>query len=403
MLEKNLDKQLNIIKRGTVEIIQQDELEKKLKKSIQNNKPLIIKAGFDPSAPDLHLGHTVLLRKMRHFQELGHTVVFLIGDFTGRIGDPTGQSQIRKHLTKREVIINAKTYKKQIFKILDPKKTVVKFNSKWCERMSVEDFLKLSSNYTVARILERDDFQNRYKQNKPISMLEFIYPLIQGYDSVVLKADIELGGTDQKFNLLVGRELQKSYNQESQIVITMPILEGLDGVQKMSKSLNNYIGINEEPKNIYGKVMSVSDALMWKYYELLTDENVNNIKNDVEKDILHPKAAKERLAYIVTSFYWGEKSAKQAKEEFEKVFSQRQLPEKIQTITFPYKEIEIVKLLVSSNLCPSNSEARRLITQGAVKIDGEKCTKVDIILKLDTEKIVQVGKRQFAKIISKQQ
>ena len=296
---KDFDKQWELITRGAVEILVPEDLERKLKNSISSNMPLRIKAGFDPTAPDLHLGHTVLIQKLRHFQELGHEVIFLIGDFTGMIGDPSGQSETRRPLTQEEVMDNAKTYKQQIFKLLDPEKTVIEFNTHWLGRMSAGELIRLSARYTVARMLERDDFQKRYHDQKPISIHEFLYPLLQGYDSVALKADVELGGTDQKFNLLVGRDLQRDYGQEPQVVITLPLLEGTDGVQKMSKSLNNYIGIEEPPREIFGKIMSISDRLMMRYYELLSDldlAEINKLKEDMNKGYINPKDVKARLA-----------------------------------------------------------------------------------------------------------
>ncbi|MDD5496040.1 MAG: tyrosine--tRNA ligase, partial [Candidatus Omnitrophica bacterium] len=309
-MEKNLDKQLELIKRGAVEIIQSGELKKKLERAIKTNKALVIKAGFDPTAPDIHLGHTVLLRKLRHFQDLGHKVIFLIGDHTAMIGDPSGVSKTRPRLTKEEVEANAKTYQKQISKVLDMDKLEIRFNSEWLGKMDIGKIAELMSRYSVIRLLERDDFFNRYKEGKPISMLEFLYPLLQGYDSVALKADVELGGTDQKFNLLVGRDIQGLYNQEEQVVITMPLLEGLDGVQKMSKSLGNYVGINEPAKEMFGKLMSVSDELMYKYYELLTDEDTEKVKAEVKAQKLHPKEAKVNLAKIIVAQYHGADAAK---------------------------------------------------------------------------------------------
>ena len=394
----DIDKQLDLIKRGSIEIIREEELSLKLKESQRNRRPLHIKAGFDPSAPDIHLGHTVLLRKLKHFQELGHNVYFLIGDFTGRIGDPSGQTEMRKELSKEEVIKNAKTYKRQIFKILDPKRTRIVFNSKWYEKMAFDQVIKFLSKYTVARMLERDDFLNRFKDNKPISILEFIYPLIQGYDSVVLKADVELGGTDQKFNLLVGRELQREFGLTPQIVITMPLLEGTDGINKMSKSLNNYIGINESPKDIFGKVMSISDDLMWRYFELLTDLDLVSVKK------LHPKEAKLKLAAEITKEYHGDREAKLARQEFERVFKERELPQKItqQKLTIPSDKIPLVNLLdyglrilYTSN---SKNELRRLIKQRAVKVNSQTISNINYELEVNKEYLIQVGRRAFVKV-----
>ena len=395
----DVQEQLKIIKRGASEIIAEEELAARLSWSRKTRKPLKVKAGFDPTAPDIHLGHTVLLRKLKSFQDLGHTVYFLIGDFTGRIGDPSGVSEIRKQLSRQEVLKNAKTYKEQIFKILSPDKTRVVFNSRWYERMKFHDVIGLSGKYTVARMLERDDFAKRFKDNRPISILEFLYPLIQGYDSVVLGADVELGGTDQKFNLLVGRELQREFNQMPQIVITMPLLEGTDGVNKMSKSLGNYIGINETAKDIFGKVMSVSDDLMRRYYELLTDEDLDKVKT------MHPKEAKMKLAATIVHHYHGARAAQAARKEFEKVFRDKSLPDNI-----PVKKIRIegaslpllnlldygVDLLYTNN---TKNELRRLIQQGALKINGQKVDNVNVELAAGQEYVIQVAKRSFVRVI----
>ena len=397
----DIDKQLSLIKRGSVEIISEAELSSKLKEIQIKKRPLYVKAGFDPSAPDIHLGHTVLLRKLKHFQEMGHSVYFLIGDFTGRIGDPSGQTVTRKKLSKEEVIKNAKTYKKQIFKILDPKRTRIVFNSRWYDKMSFDQVIEFLSKYTVARMLERDDFLKRWKDNKPISILEFIYPLIQGYDSVVLKADVELGGTDQKFNLLVGRELQREFDCSPQVVITMPLLEGTDGVNKMSKSLNNYIGINEPPKDMFGKIMSVSDDLMYRYFELLTDLDLEPIKR------MHPKEAKLKLATEITKEYHGDREAKLARQEFERVFKEKELPKEIlqQKISVPGSKIPLVnlldyglKILYTAN---SKNELRRLIKQKAVKVNSQVVSNVNFELEVNREYLVQVGRRAFVKVILK--
>jgi tyrosyl-tRNA synthetase len=399
---KPTDEQIKIIKRGTEEIISEAELKNKL----ERKKPLVIKAGFDPSAPDIHLGHTVLLRKMKHFQDLGHDVHFLIGDFTGRIGDPSGRSKTRKQLSEEEVKENAKSYTKQIFKILDKDKTKVVFNSHWCSKLGTEGIFNLASRYTVARMLERDDFLNRYKNNEPISVLEFLYPLIQGYDSVVMKADVELGGTDQKFNLLVGRDLQRSYAEaepgkatEPQIVITMPLLVGLDGVDKMSKSLNNYVGINEEPGSIFGKLMSISDDLMWKYYELLTDIDYESIKKDVISGKAHPRDVKASLAENIVAQYHGEKAGADARASFDAVFANKEVPEDIQEFTFDKDSIGIVELVKAVGFAPSGSEAKRLVSQNAVSLDGEKVDDLGAEVVLDASgKILKVGKRKFARV-----
>jgi tyrosyl-tRNA synthetase len=405
----DIQDQLKIIKRGCSEIISEEELIARLNWSKKTGKPLKIKAGFDPTAPDIHLGHTVLLRKLKAFQDLGHIVYFLIGDFTGRIGDPSGVSEIRKQLTREEVLKNAKTYKEQIFKILHPKKTRLVFNSRWYERMKFQDVIGLSSKYTVARMLERDDFSKRFKENRPISILEFLYPLIQGYDSVMLGADVELGGTDQKFNLLVGRELQREFNQMPQVVISMPLLEGTDGINKMSKSLGNYIGINEEPNSIFGKVMSINDELMMRYYDLLTDEDLDKVKT------LHPKEAKLRLATLIVQHYHGHKAAGQARKNFDQVFKEKNVPENIPLATVitstnlaihivdlldpacaDWSKAKDIKLLHTNN---TKNELRRLIQQGAVKVNGQKIDSVDFELVVGQEYLIQVAKRSFTKIV----
>ena len=395
-----------LLSRGTEEIIPVEDFKKKLEKSERDNVPLNIKAGFDPTAPDIHLGHTVLLRKMKHFQDMGHRVIFLIGDFTGMIGDPSGKSETRKRLTREEVLANAETYKKQVFKILDPNKTIVDFNSRWCTPMNFGDVLELTSHYNVARMLERDDFSNRYKSGKPISILEFMYPLVQGYDSVALKADVELGGTDQKFNLLVGRDLQREYGQEPQVIMTMPLLVGLDGVQKMSKSLGNYIGINESPREIFGKGMSISDDIMFWYYELVTDVPMDEIKkmNDGVKDgSMHPRDVKVRLAKEICSQFHGTEAADRAEAEFNKIFVNKDLPDEIADYNIPTEELKddkiwIVKLMVLAGMASSNGEARRLITGGGVTFDNEKISDPDLELE-KKEGILKVGKRKFARII----
>lgn len=392
---KSLEENFKILTRGAEEIISPKELKEKL----SLKRPLVIKAGFDPSAPDIHIGHTVLLRKMKHFQELGHEVNFLIGDFTGRIGDPSGRSKTRKPLTAEEIEENALTYKKQIFKILDKDKTKVVFNSDWCKKLGTEGVFDLSSRYTVARMLERDDFLNRYKNKTPISILEFLYPLLQGYDSVVMKADVELGGTDQKFNLLVGRDLQRSYGLEPQVIITMPILEGLDGVEKMSKSLNNYVGISESAEEMFGKIMSISDKMMWRYYELLTDTDYKKLKGDVEKGKLHPKEAKTRLAKSIVSEYHGEKEAEKARLSFEAVFARKEVPEEVPEFLIEKNKITIVDLIKEVGFASSGMEARRLVIQNAVSIDGERVSDAKEEITLDKKgKILKVGKRKFGKI-----
>ena len=396
------EEQLEQIRRGSEEIISEEELLKKLRKSYESDTPLRIKAGFDPTAPDLHLGHTVLIQKLKHFQELGHQVVFLIGDFTGMIGDPTGKNETRKALTKEEVLANAETYKEQVFKILDPEKTEVAFNSTWMEPMSSADMIKLASQYTVARMLERDDFSKRYKDNRPISIHEFLYPLVQGYDSVALKSDVELGGTDQKFNLLVGRDLQRGAGQEPQCALTMPILEGLDGVQKMSKSLNNYIGINESPKDMFGKVMSISDELMFRYYLLLSDRTLaelEELKKAVSGGEKHPMEAKKELAMEIVARFHSEQAAVEAREGFEQVFSKRENPDDMPEFKMG-TDMKLLDAITKNglNFLPSNSEARRLAKQGGVYIDGNKTEDIDQCLAAG-EYVLKVGKRKFAKLI----
>ena len=392
---KTPNEQIALIKRGCNELINEQELRKKLAKNI----PLRVKAGFDPTAPDLHLGHTVLLQKMKHFQELGHEIIFLIGDFTGMIGDPTGKSETRKKLSREDVLKNAQTYKEQLFKILDPKKTQVLFNSKWLNDFSAADFLELCSQYTVARILERDDFEKRFKSGQPISIHEFIYPLLQGYDSVAIKADVELGGTDQKFNLLVGRSLQISYEQEPQIVLTMPLLVGLDGIQKMSKSLGNYVGITDSPKDMFGKLMSISDELMWNYFELLSDlsiDEIETLKNDVASGKAHPRQVKENLAKEIITRFHSTEEADTAAREFTEVFTKQGIPKDIQTTMVKTGE-QLLEIMTKNDLCGSKSEGRRLFIQGAVSLNGEKINNMEFCLPTG-EYILKVGKKRFLKI-----
>lgn len=397
------NEQIDLITRGTVEIISTEEMEKKIDKSIKEKKPLIVKAGFDPTAPDLHLGHTVLIHKLRHFQELGHTAVFLIGDFTGMIGDPSGRSDTRELLTRERLLKNAETYKEQVFKILDPKKTVVEFNSRWMKEMTTEGLIEIAAQQTVARMLERDDFRTRFQNNQPISIHEFLYPLIQGYDSVALRADVELGGTDQIFNLFVGRDLQRHFGQEPQVIITMPILVGTDGVKKMSKSLGNYIGITEPPKDIFGKIMSISDDLMIEYYELLSGistEDFTKLEKDISENRLNPKVAKERLAIEIVVRFWGEEKAKVAREEFERVFADKKIPTDILKVDMEPGKKWLPKVITDLGLTQSTSEAKRMISQGAVSIDGEKVSGEEYTLKEKGEYILKVGKRRFTKIVA---
>jgi tyrosyl-tRNA synthetase len=398
------DKQLETIKRGTVEIIQEKELLVKLEKSVKENRPLKIKAGFDPTAPDIHIGHTVLLEKMRQFQELGHEVIFLIGDFTGMIGDPTGKSETRKPLTKEEVLINAETYKEQVFKILDRQKTKIVFNSAWLETMSAVELIKLQAKLTVARMLEREDFKQRFHSQTPIGIHEFIYPLLQGYDSVALHADVELGGTDQRFNLLMGRELQKEYGQSPQCVVIMPLLEGLDGVKKMSKSLGNYIGISESPKDIYGKTLSITDELMIKYYDLLShisNDELNALKAGLKTGTVHPKKAKEDLAMELVAHFWGKDAAVHAKEEFDTIFRDKGRPDEIPAFEIEWEEDEmwLPKIMKIAGLAASTGEAMRLIKQGAVAVGDNKIDNPDTKLGRG-EYIIRAGKRKFASIKS---
>ncbi|MCX4360976.1 tyrosine--tRNA ligase [Mucispirillum schaedleri] len=389
----DIESQLELIKRGTAEIISEEDLIAKLKQ----NRPLNVKAGFDPTAPDLHLGHTVVLQKMKHFQELGHNVTFLIGDFTGMIGDPTGKSETRKPLIKEQVLANAETYKEQVFKILDPEKTKICFNSAWLEPLTMKETLSLMAKFTVARIIERDDFQKRYKSGEPIGMHEFMYPIMQGFDSVNMNADIELGGTDQKFNLLVGRDLLRQYGKEAQVAITMPIIEGLDGVQKMSKSLGNYVGISESPKDMFGKLMSISDELMFRYYTLLSDmslKDIEKMKQDIETGDFHPMTAKKNLAKEIVSRYHGTKAGVEAEEEFVRVFSNKNVPTDIQEYKIQGCFLDIILAL---NFASSKSEARRLAEQGGIHFENEKV--YDLTTAPEHEGILKVGKRKFAKLI----
>jgi tyrosyl-tRNA synthetase len=401
MAMSELDRQLELILRGTVEVIQLDELKAKLSESLKEQRPLRIKAGFDPTAPDLHLGHTVLIQKLKHFQDLGHQVIFLIGDFTGMIGDPSGVSETRKALTKEQVLANAKTYEQQIFKTLDPDKTRIEFNSRWMSTMPTEAMVEICSHYSVARMLERDDFSKRYRDQKPISIHEFLYPLVQGYDSVALEADVELGGTDQKFNLLVGRDLQRAYEQKPQVVLTMPLLEGTDGVRKMSKSFGNVIALEDRPADMYGKLMSISDDLMMRYYELLTVSNLNEVKQQ------HPMEAKKALAEQLVRQYHGDHGADEAKADFQQRFQKRDFPDepdahvvlKVKDFVNPQNPfISIVDVLMRTGLVPSKGEARRLISQNAIQVNGEKMSDINGVLNFKSEKKipVKIGKRKFA-------
>jgi tyrosyl-tRNA synthetase len=389
---------LELIRRGTDEILLEEDLLARLK----TGKPLHVKAGFDPTAPDLHLGHTLLLNKMRQFQDLGHKVTFLIGDFTGMIGDPSGKNETRPPLTKEQVVENAATYRKQVFKVLDPDKTNIQFNSEWMDKLSAADMIKLAATHTVARMLERDDFHKRYHAGQSIAIHEFLYPLLQGYDSVAMRADIELGGTDQKFNLLMGRELQKHLGQKPQVVITLPLLIGLDGVKKMSKSLNNYIGINESAKQIFGKVMSLSDETMWNYFELISFKSLSEIKNyreEVENG-LNPRDVKFRLAEELAERFHNREEAVHAHESFVAQFQQGALPEEIPECTLPVGAGRLIaNVIKSAGLTDTTSDALRMLKQGAVKIDGERVTEKDLLLTAGKTILIQVGKRRFSKVI----
>lgn len=403
---KNAQEQFKIIMKGVNQVVSEENLMQKLEKSIASNTPLIVKLGLDPSAPDIHLGHAVVLRKIKQMQDLGHRAVIIIGDFTGRIGDPSGKSKTRKPLTTEQVLENAKTYKNQIFKILDKEKTDLRFNSEWLSKLNFEDILKLAGKVTVARILERDDFEKRYKNNEPIGLHEFFYPLMQAYDSVEIKADIEMGGTDQTFNILMGRTLQKDYGQNSQIALFMPLLEGTDGIEKMSKSLGNYIGIHENAVEIYQKTMTIPDSLIIKYFELATDihpDEIELIKVELNNANTNPRDVKMRLAKEITILYWGSNEAEIAEDHFKTVFQKNLIPDDIAEFNLSSDcltsdgQIDLVKIMVINGLAKSNSEAKRLITQNAMKIDGEKFNSF-AMPKLHDSFIIQIGKSKFIKI-----
>lgn len=401
-IQKETMRQMELIRRGVAEIVPEDELMKKITHSLATGKPLRVKLGLDPTAPDIHLGHTVVLNKLRQFQDLGHEVHLIIGDFTGRIGDPTGKSETRKQLTEEEVQANAITYQQQIFKVLDNEKTVIHYNSEWLMPLKLSDVLQLAGKYTVARMLERDDFNKRLKEGLPIGIHEFMYPLMQGYDSVALQADVELGGTDQKFNLLVGRNLLREYGLEPQIALMMPILEGTDGIQKMSKSLGNYIGINEAPYEMFGKTMSISDELISRYFELATRvpmEEIKDMRTRMADGSLNPRDAKIRLAKEIITTYYSEQDANEAEEKFRLVFSQRDIPEDIPEVTIAENEIWLPKLLNDNSMVKSTSDGRRMIKQGAVKVNGDKYSDENIFPQ--DGMVIQVGKRKFIKIRSK--
>jgi tyrosyl-tRNA synthetase len=393
----SINEQLSYLLKGTVEVIREAELRAKLEKSAQTGKPLRVKLGADPTAPDIHLGHTVVIRKLRAFQELGHTAIFLIGDFTGLIGDPSGKSATRPQLTREEINANAETYKQQIFKLLDPEKTVIDFNSRWMDTLGSAGFLRLASHVTVRQILERDDFHERLAANRPLALHEVMYPLVMAYDSVALEADVELGGTDQKFNLLMGRNLQREYGQESQIAMITPLLEGTDGVQKMSKSLANYIGINEPPQEIFGKVMSISDELMWRYYELCTDLSLPEIER-LKTSERNPRDTKVDLAKKIVADFYSETAAREAEEQFNLMFRSKQAPYDVEERSVAAGPWKLPRLLVELQLAPSMAEARRLIEQGGVYVDGERAPQADLDLSAERTFLLQVGKRRFMRV-----
>jgi tyrosyl-tRNA synthetase len=396
-----IDEQIEFIRKGAVDLIREEDLKAKLEKSAKTGTPLLIKYGADPTAPDIHLGHTVVIRKLKAFQQLGHIAIFLIGDFTGMIGDPSGKSATRPMLTREEILANAETYKKQIFKLLDPERTDIRFNSEWMEKFGAADFIKLAARTTVAQILERDDFEKRITEEKPIALHELLYPLVQGYDSVALEADVELGGTDQKFNLLMGRTLQREYEQEPQVILTTPLLKGLDGVQKMSKSLNNYIGIDEAPNEMFGKAMSISDELMWEWYELLTDltpSEIGALRSRCANGEENPRNAKVNLAKLIIRDFHSPEAAAEAEEDFNRRFVKKEIPDEIEEKQFAAGRYNLAEMLVQTALVASKGEARRLIEQGGVKINGEKASDAKAEIDLSDEILLQVGKRKFLKV-----
>lgn len=397
-----VDEQLALLKKGTVDVIRDEDLRAKLERSAKTGKPLRIKLGLDPTAPDIHVGHTVVIRKLKAFQDLGHTVIFLIGDFTGMIGDPSGKNVTRPPLSREEVNANAETYKRQMFKLLDPEKTELRFNGEWMDKFGAADFIKLCAKTTVRQILERDDFTKRLNEEKPISLHELLYPLVQGYDSVALEADVELGGTDQKFNLLMGRNLQREYEQAPQVILTTPLLEGLDGVNKMSKSLDNYIGIDEPPNEMFGKVMSISDDLMWRYYELLTDTSIADIsalRSRCETGSENPRNAKVALAKLLIRDFHSESAAAEAEEEFNRRFVKKEIPDKVEESVIAAGSYRLADLLAQTDLAASKGEARRLIEQGGVKINGEKASAANAEIELSGDAVLlQVGKLKFLRL-----
>jgi len=399
-----LNEQMDVIRRGTVDLLPEDELVKKIEKSIKENKPLIIKQGFDPTAPDIHLGHTVGIRKLRQFQELGHQVVVIIGDYTAMVGDPSEKNSTRPRLTHGQVMQNAETYRQQFFKILDESKTELRFNGGWFKKLTFENIMELASKFTVARMLERDDFSKRYTGQLPISIHEFFYPLMQGYDSVMIKADVELGATEQKFNLVIGRQIQKEYGQEPQIVLTLPVLEGIDGTQRMSKSLGNYIGIDEAANETYGKVMSIPDKLIYPYFELVTDvslKELKSIKAQLEDSNINPRDIKKYLGRTIVRMYHGEETSKSAESAFEQVFVKKDIPDEMPEFSLEQDKIRIDDLLITTKTATSKNEARRLITQGGVSIDGEKIDNAFTEIEISGEKVLKVGKRKFARLLLK--
>lgn len=397
-----IDEQIEFLKKGTVDVIREEDLKAKLERSAKTAKPLRVKLGLDPTAPDIHVGHTVVIRKLRAFQDLGHTVIFLIGDFTGMIGDPSGKNVTRPPLSREEVNANAETYKRQMFKLLDPEKTELRFNGEWMDKFTSADFIKLCAKTTVKQILERDDFTKRLNEEKPISLHELLYPLVQGYDSVALNADIELGGTDQKFNLLMGRNLQREFDQEPQVVITTPLLEGLDGVNKMSKSLNNYIGIDESPNDMFGKVMSITDELMWRYYDLVTDltpAEIARLKSEIETG-KNPRDVKVNLAKLIIKDFHSAAAANEAEDEFNRRFVKKEVPDDIAEVTIPSQVYRLADLVVASGLVETKGEAKRLIEQGGVKINGEKASTATAEIDMTNVNsiVLQVGKLKFARL-----
>jgi len=397
-----INEQMDLIKRGTVEVLPEDELVKKLERSLESDKPLIIKQGFDPTAPDIHLGHTVGIRKLRLFQELGHQVVVIIGDYTAMVGDPSEKNSTRPRLTHDEVMEHAKTYQEQFFKILDKEKTIIRYNGDWFAKLNFAEIMELASKFTVARMLERDDFAKRYAAQQPISIHEFFYPLMQGYDSVMIKADVELGATEQKFNLVIGRNIQREYGQEPQVILTLPVLEGLDGKQRMSKSIGNYIGIDEAPKEIYGKAMSIPDELIYRYFELVTDVDKNellDIHRQLQDSSVNPRDVKKYLARTLVRLYYDQTAAEQAEKEFENIFVKKDLPDEIPEVVVGQNTIRISDLLVQTNTAESKGQARRLIQGGAVSLDGERIEDPFFEVKIKNGQILKVGKRKFVKII----